>query len=97
MARQRKSSSTPRAVAGSIRDPIADYRHPEATRKNNPPKIAAEGYVPLLPKAAYSYSPRLAPVLRFDPTGTPDELPEFLAKATREPLSVPQNPSRLLF
>jgi adenine-specific DNA-methyltransferase len=68
--------------------PVADYRHPEATRKNNPPaKIAAEGYVPLLPKAEYSYSPRLAPVLRFDPTGSADELPELLAEATRRPLN----------
>ncbi len=68
--------------------PVADYRHPEATRKNNPPaKIAAEGHVPLLPKAEYSYSPRLAPVLRFDPTGSADELPELLAAATRRPLN----------
>jgi adenine-specific DNA-methyltransferase len=68
--------------------PVADYRHPEATRKNNPPaKIAAEGHVPLLPKAEYSYSPRLAPVLRFDPTGSADELPELLAEATKRPLN----------
>lgn len=68
--------------------PVADYRHPEATRKNNPPaKIAADGHVPLLPKAEYSYSPRLAPVLRFDPTGSADELPELLAEATRRPLN----------
>ena len=68
--------------------PVTDYRHPEATRKNNPPaKIAAEGHVPLLPKAEYSYSPRLAPVLRFDPTGSADELPELLAEAMRRPLN----------
>ena len=73
---------------GSLTAPVADYRHPEATRKNNPPaKIAAEGHVPLLPKAEYSYSPRLAPVLRFDPTGSADELPELLAEATRRPLN----------
>jgi len=72
----------------SLTAPVADYRHPEATRKNNPPaKIAAEGHVPLLPKAEYSYSPRLAPVLRFDPTGAADELPELLAEATRRPLN----------
>jgi hypothetical protein len=42
---------------GILTAPVADYRHPEATRKNNPPaKIAAEGHVPLLPKAEYSYS-----------------------------------------
>ena len=68
--------------------PVADYRHAEATRKNNPPaKIAAEGYVPLIPKADYSYSPRRPPQLRFDPTGRTDELPELLAKATKEKLT----------
>jgi hypothetical protein len=47
---------------------VTDYRFPEATRKNNPPaKIAAEGYVPLIPKAEYTYSPRRPPELRFDP------------------------------
>src|ERR1700693_144501 len=35
---------------------VTDYRLPEATRKNNPPaKIAAEGHVPLIPKAVYSF------------------------------------------
>lgn len=43
--------------------------------------------MPLVPKADYLYSPRLAPVLRFDPTGGPDELPALLAKAAREPLT----------
>jgi len=44
---------------------VTDYRHDEATRKNNPPaKIAAEGFVPLLPKAEYQYSPRRPPELR---------------------------------
>lgn len=67
---------------------VADYRHGEAKRKNNPPaKIAAEGHVPLVPKAEYSYSPRRPPELRFDPRGGEDELPELIAKATREPLT----------
>jgi adenine-specific DNA-methyltransferase len=67
---------------------VSDYRHPEATRKNNPPaKIAAEGHVPLLPKAEYSYSPRRPPELRFDSTGRADELPELLARATRRKLT----------
>ncbi len=49
------------------------------TRKNNPPaKIAAEGIVPAVPKTKYSYSPRLAPVLRFDKTGAADKLSELL-------------------
>ena len=61
---------------------MADYRHDEAKRKNNPPaKIAAEGQVPLMPKIEYEYSPRLPPVLRFDPTGAPDKLPELLEQA----------------
>ncbi|HYM07744.1 MAG TPA: hypothetical protein VEU11_14410 [Terriglobales bacterium] len=38
--------------ADSGLDRMTDYRFPEATRKNNPPaKIAAEGHVPLVPKA----------------------------------------------
>ena len=69
--------------AGDGLEKVTDYRFPEATRKNNPPaKIAAEGYVPLIPKAEYLYSPRRPPELRFDPTGRADELPELLAKAT---------------
>lgn len=63
---------------------VTDYRHDEAMRKNNPPaKIAAEGTVPVLPKIRYEYSPRLAPVLRFDPSGGPDAMPELLQKAQR--------------
>jgi len=57
--------------------PVADYRHPEATRKNNPPaKIAAEGYVPLIPKAEYVYSPHalqnFALILLVAPTSCPN-------------------------
>lgn len=67
---------------------MTDYRFPEATRKNNPPaKIAAEGYVPLVPKAEYKYSPRRPPELRFDPTGRTDELPELLATARQRKLT----------
>src|ERR1022692_352201 len=67
---------------------VSDYRFPEATRKNNPPaKIAAEGYVPLVPKAEYLYSPRRPPELRFEPTGRADELLELLAKATKQKLT----------
>jgi hypothetical protein len=63
---------------------VTDYRHDEATRKNNPPaKIAAEGTVPIMPKIRYEYSPRLAPALRFDSTGVADKLPELLQKAQR--------------
>src|SRR5580698_5276705 len=50
------------AVADGGLDTVTDYRFPEATRKNDPPaKIAAEGYVPLVPKAEYLYSPRRPP------------------------------------
>ena len=67
---------------------VTDYRHGEATRKNNPPaKIAAEGTVPLMPKIRYEYSPRLAPALRFDSAGEADQLPELLQKAQRQPLT----------
>jgi adenine-specific DNA-methyltransferase len=67
---------------------VTDYRHDEATRKNNPPaKIAAEGTVPLMPKIRYEYSPRLAPALRFDSAGAADQLPELLQKAQRQPLT----------
>lgn len=67
---------------------MADYRHDEAKRKNNPPaKIAAEGAVPPMPKIEYAYSPRLPPVLRFDPTGSPDKLPELLEQARTRSLT----------
>jgi adenine-specific DNA-methyltransferase len=67
---------------------MADYRHDEAKRKNNPPaKIAAEGAVPLMPKIEYEYSPRLPPVLRFDSTGAPDKLPELLEQARERKLT----------
>lgn len=67
---------------------VKDYRFEKSKRKNNPPaKIAAEGTVPLLPKIPYLYSPRLAPSLRFDPTGAPDKLPELLNEAQRRALT----------
>ena len=67
---------------------VEDYRHSGTKRKNIPPaKIAAEGKVPPMPKIEYSYSPRRSPVLRFDPTGKADKLPELLEKATKGPLS----------
>ena len=69
--------------------PIDDYRHNEATRPNNPPAaMAAEGRTPPAPRTIYAYSPRLDPVLRFDPSGRADALPALLEKATREKLTV---------
>ncbi len=73
---------------GSKKQEMADYRHDEAKRKNNPPaKIAAEGQVPLMPKIEYEYSPRLPPVLRFDPTGASDKLPDLLQQARERRLT----------
>lgn len=80
--------SSPVASTPGKGEKVAVYRHEEATRTNNPPaKIAAEGTVPILPKIRYEYSPRLAPVLRFDPTGGPDALPELLQQALRRTLT----------
>ncbi len=85
MAKKQKPATAP---ADSGLKNVSDYRFPEATRKNNPPaKIAAEGFVPLVPNPPYLYSPRRPPELRFDPTGHADELPELLAKATTEKLT----------
>lgn len=67
---------------------MSDIRHPAAKRKNNPPaKIAAEGTVPVIPKAQYAYNPHLPPVLRFDQHGGPDDLPDLIAEAGKRPLT----------
>lgn len=88
MPRAKKSKA---AGAAGETAAVADYRHSEATPKNNPPaKIAAEGYVPLVPKAEYSYSPRRPPELRFDPSGRSDELPQLLTIARQRPLTEPE-------
>jgi adenine-specific DNA-methyltransferase len=88
MAGKKKQAKNHGSGAQSGLGNVTDYRHDEATRKNNPPaKIAAEGTVPLMPKIRYEYSPRLAPTLRFDPTGQADKLPELLQKAQRQPLT----------
>lgn len=66
---------------------VVDYRHEDAKRKNNPPaKIAGEGQVPLMAKIEYHYSPRRPPVLRFDPSGSPDQIPKLLAEARHRKL-----------
>jgi len=75
-------------AATSSKPEVEDYRHKGAKRKNNPPaQIAAEGTVPVIPKAKYAYNPHLPPVLRFDPTGSPDALPELLRAAGARKLS----------
>ena len=65
-----------------------DYRHDDATRKNNPPVgIASHGKVHEKPKQEYAYNPHLPPSLRFDENSNADHLPELLQKAQRERLS----------
>ena len=65
-----------------------DYRHDDATRKNNPPAgIASHGQVQEQPKQIYAYNPHLPPSLRFDENSDADQLPELLAKAQQGPLS----------
>jgi hypothetical protein len=73
--------------AAGRRDVATDYRYPNKRTNNPPATLAAEGTVPAIPKAKYEYSPRLPPVLRFDPNGKPDALPELLAEATRRKLT----------
>lgn len=74
---------------------VADYRHTHASRKNNPPAgLAAQGKVKEAPKHRYEYNPHLPPVLRFDPTGKSDALPELLAEARNRPLT--EEETRLL-
>jgi adenine-specific DNA-methyltransferase len=66
----------------------AAYRHTGEKRTNIPPaKIAAEGKVPKVPKVRYHYSPHLPPVLRSDPTGKADQLPDLIADAGRRLLT----------
>ena len=46
---------------------VKDYRHEDATRKNNPPAgIASHAKIREKPKQVYAYNPHLPPVLRFD-------------------------------
>lgn len=72
----------------SVTTDIADYRHDDAKRKNNPPAgLAGRGTVESLKKQVYAYDAHLPPVLRFDQTGRADALPELLQKARSGPLS----------
>ncbi len=66
---------------------VTDYRHSEK-RKNIPPAgLAGQGKVKEVPKTRYSYDPHLPPVLRFDPTGKADRLPELLQMARKRALT----------
>lgn len=76
---------------------MGDIRHPSAKRRNIPPaKIAAEGTVPVIPKAQYAFNPHLPPALRFDQHGKPDALPELLAKARASAGGLTDDESRVL-
>ena len=67
---------------------VQDYRHDNATRKNNPPAgIAAQGKIKETPKQEYAYNPHLPPNLRSDPNGDADKLPELLQKAQQRALT----------
>ena len=67
---------------------VKDYRHDTSKRKNNPPAgIAGQGRTPDTPKQEYAYNPHLPPILRSDPHGDADKLPELLQKAQQEPLT----------
>jgi adenine-specific DNA-methyltransferase len=80
MAKRKNSGTTSRVKT-------ADYRHTREKRTNIPPaKIAAEGAVPKVPKARYYYSPHLPPVLRFDPAGSADRLPELIVESGKRSL-----------
>jgi adenine-specific DNA-methyltransferase len=85
MAKRRKAAGN---QGDDLLSNVQDYRHETATRKNNPPaKIAAEGTVPVIPRARYHFSPRRPPELRFDPHGGPDVLPELIEAARTRPLT----------
>ena len=61
---------------------VQDYRHDDATRRNNPPAaIASQGRLRETPRQEYAYNPHLPPILRFDDTGNADQIPELLEKA----------------
>ena len=69
--------------SGTSQSPeVQDYRHDDATRRNNPPAgIASHGGLREKPKQEYAYNPHLPPILRFDDSGDADQIPELLEKA----------------
>ena len=67
---------------------VQDYRHDNATRRNNPPAgIAAQGRIEETPKQEYAYNPHLPPILRSDPDGDVDKLHKLLRKAQHQTLT----------
>jgi adenine-specific DNA-methyltransferase len=74
---------------------IADYRYDDSKRKNIPPAgLAAQGKVADSNRIEYSYNPHLPPVLRSDPAGEADKLPELLEIARTRALTADE--ARLL-
>jgi adenine-specific DNA-methyltransferase len=68
--------------------PVLDYRY-DAKRKNIPPAgLAAQGRVHEAPRLSFAYDPHLPPILRFDPRGLADGLPELLGIAQTRALTV---------
>lgn len=73
---------------------VDNYKHGSAKRKNIPTaKMAAEGKIPRVQKASYSYSPHLSPVLRFDPSGQSQRLSDIVENviAGKQPTSEEAN------
>jgi len=76
MPPRKRAAKTPTA------QPVSDYRHDDAKRRNNPPAgLASQGRVRETPKLRYAYDPHLPPALRFDPTGEWDRADALLAQA----------------
>lgn len=89
MARRKKTDEPAEAR-------IADYRYDDSKRKNIPPAgLAAQGKVADSNRIEYAYNPHLPPVLRTDPTGSADRLPELLETARTRALTAEE--ARLLF
>jgi adenine-specific DNA-methyltransferase len=72
----------PRKKPAKVVDaPALDYRY-DVKRKNIPPAgLAAQGPVREAPRLSFAYDPHLPSILRFDPTGKADALPELLEVA----------------
>lgn len=79
---KKKSKKKASKKKASKKVAVESYRHESATRKNIPTaKIAAEGTVPRVVKATYSYSAHLSPELRFDAFGQSDRVTDIVEKA----------------
>jgi adenine-specific DNA-methyltransferase len=91
MAPRKSSTQAPSPV---LPEPVADYRY-DAPRKNIPPAgLAAQGRLEEPQRIRYEYNPHRPPVLRFDPVGAADRLPELIAMARKRALT--EEEARLL-